>query len=200
MSSDNGKPTIVIFYSSVRPNRQCERVGKFVKNVVETNGMTAIVFDPLEMPFEVVATPLHFMENPDAAPAWLKDANTAIQNADGFIIVSAEYNCSLPPALSNMMDHFSPASYRHRPCGIITYSMGVYGGVRASTLIRPFASELGLITVPTYVGIPSVHTNFDEEGNCQTERISTNIDKLVREVEWYANALRNHKNATPPPS
>jgi len=195
------KPTIIIFNSSVRPGRNNERVGKFVKNVVENNGMNAVVFDPAEMPFELVKTPLHFMANPEKdAPCWLLEANTAIKNADGYIMVSSEYNCGIPPALSNMLDHFSPASFRHRPCGIVTYSLGAFGGVRASTLIRPFASELGMITVPTYVPIPAVSTNFDEEGNCQTERISNNIDKLVKEVGWYANALGNHKKSTAPPS
>ena len=64
------------------------------------------------------------MKDRSAAPAWLLEANQQIEQADGFVIVSSEYNCSLPPALSNMMDHFPPASYRHRPCSIVTYSMG----------------------------------------------------------------------------
>ena len=30
-----------------------------------------------------------------------------------FVIVTAEYNCSLPPALTNLLDYFPPASFRH---------------------------------------------------------------------------------------
>ena len=29
-----------------------------------------------------------------------------------FVIVTAEYNCSLPPALTNLLDYFPPASFR----------------------------------------------------------------------------------------
>jgi NAD(P)H-dependent FMN reductase len=81
--------------------------------------------DPEKMPFEVLKQPIHFMKDPEnEAPGWLKEANEAIKQADGFIIVSSEYNCGIPPALSNMMDYFPPSSYRHRPCGLVTYSLG----------------------------------------------------------------------------
>ena len=80
--------------------------------------------DPLKMPFELLRQPLHFLPDQSAAPQWLRDANTAIQEADGFVVVTPEYNCGLPPALVNMLDHFPPASYRHRPAAIACYSLG----------------------------------------------------------------------------
>ena len=43
-------------------------------------------------------------------------------------IVTPEYNCSLPPALTNLLDHFPPASFRHKPATIAAYSMGPFGG------------------------------------------------------------------------
>ena len=50
------------------------------------------------------------------------------QESDGFLIVTPEYNCSLPPALTNLLDHFPPASFRHKPASIAAYSMGPFGG------------------------------------------------------------------------
>ena len=43
-------------------------------------------------------------------------------------IVTPEYNCSLPPALTNLLDHFPPASFRHKPATIAAYSVGPWGG------------------------------------------------------------------------
>ena len=76
------------------------------------------------MDFPVLRMPLHFIRDKSSAPLWLVEANREIEEADGFVIVSSEYNCSIPPALSNMMDHFPPASYFHRPCSVVTYAMG----------------------------------------------------------------------------
>lgn len=76
------------------------------------------------MNFNLLRQPLHFMKDRSAAPSWLISANQDLEEADGFCVVLSEYNCGIPPALSNMMDHFPPSSYRHRPCSIVTYSMG----------------------------------------------------------------------------
>lgn len=76
------------------------------------------------MPFEIVKSPLHFYPNPADAPQWLRDTNATINDADGFLLLSPEYNYTLSPALTNMIDHFPPSSYRHKPAGVVTYSMG----------------------------------------------------------------------------
>lgn len=76
------------------------------------------------MDFQAVTQPLHFMKDKSAAPSWLLEANEEIKSADGFVVVLSEYNCGIPPALSTMMNSFPPASYRHRPCSVVTYSMG----------------------------------------------------------------------------
>ncbi|ODM93600.1 NAD(P)H-dependent FMN reductase C4B3.06c [Orchesella cincta] len=191
---------ILIFLGSVRPARLVERIGIAVKNIVTTEGMEPEIIDPAELPFEIVKVPMHFMVEPEKeAPEWMLETNKKIQNADGYIIVCPEYNCVIPPALCNMLDHFPPSSFRHRPCGIVTYSAGTYGGIRVATILRPFVSELGMVSVPAYVAIPTAQLSIEADGTCSSERISNNLTKLVKEVEWYASALQNHKANVPPP-
>jgi NAD(P)H-dependent FMN reductase len=188
---------IIVFVSSVRPQRMADRALTLVKNAIEARGMKVTVFDPSEMQFELIQNPLHFM-NPADAPAWLREANQLILDADGFVIVTAEYNCSLPPALANMMDHFSPASYRHRPVGLVGYSMGPFGGVRALTLLRAYVAEFGMLPLPQNVTMPTVHEALTEDGKDKEGRISKNVEKLVHELEWYVDAISNHKKIAKP--
>ncbi len=68
--------------------------------------------------------PLNFYTDENEAPEWLRAANQKIVEADAFVVVSGEYNSSIPPALTNMLDHFPPASYSRRPALIVTYSPG----------------------------------------------------------------------------
>jgi len=193
-------PKILILLGSVRPARLADRVAIAVKNIVSDEGMEPEILDPAELPLEVVRVPLHFMKEPEKAPEWMHETNAKIKSADGFIIVSPEYNCSLPPALTSMLDHFPPGSFRHRPCGIITYSPGSYGGTRLEIVVRPFISELGMVSTPFTVAIPSVHENIQENGKCTSERIANNIAKVVKEVGWYADALKKYKESVPPPA
>jgi len=201
MATSTIRPKIVIFLGSTRKGRMCERVAKLVESAVSDGGMEPILLDPAKLPFEMLHEPLHFMKNPEQdAPQWMKDANGTILDADGAIIVSPEYNCTLPPALTNMMDHFSPRSYRHKPCGIVTYSLGSYGGVRASLAMLPFISELGLVGIPASVTIPTVSQQIDEDGKATSDRVTTNMNKLVTELSWYVNAIGDYKRSNPLPS
>lgn len=59
---------------------------------------------------------------------WMVEAEQRIRDADAYILVSGEYNCTIPPALSNMMDHFPPSAYAHKPSGIVTYSPSASSG------------------------------------------------------------------------
>ncbi|CAG7837113.1 unnamed protein product [Allacma fusca] len=192
------KLKIVIFYGSSRPGRMVERVGTYVKNQVESQGMEAIILDPEALPMEILKVPLHFFPSPEKAPEWLRENDAKIRGADGFLILSAEYNCGIPPALSNLIDHFPPASYRHRPVGIVTYSMGSLGGVRAGIILRPKVSDIGMVAIPTAVMIPAVQNAFSADGQCLEERVAGNITKIVQELEWYSTAIKNQRAVKEP--
>ncbi|XP_032786297.1 NADPH azoreductase [Daphnia magna] len=185
---------IIVFLGSTRDGRLGDKVANYVRNVLEQTGMSAKIFDPLEMDFQMLRQPLHFMKDKSAAPSWVTEANKEIESADGFVVVLSEYNCGVPPALSNMMNHFPPASYRHRPCSIVTYSMGDFGGIRAATVVQPFLSELGMISLPVRVALPAVHKKFDEGGQPNDARFQDNVLRLVNELSWYVDALCNKKN------
>ena len=80
--------------------------------------------DPEKLPLGPLKKAFHFYAKPTDAPEWMQEAYEKITKADGYIIVTPEYNGGIPAALSNMLDHFSPWAYRHRPAGILTYSIG----------------------------------------------------------------------------
>jgi len=81
--------------------------------------------DPLVMDVPILAKPLHHYKDRSEAPAWLVEADKKLRAADAVVVVSAEYNHTIPPALSNLMDHFPCASYAYKPSGIVCYSMGI---------------------------------------------------------------------------
>ena len=61
----------------------------------------------------VVAEP-HFYYKPGEAPEQLDTIANQLANADAVLIISGEYNHSIPPALSNLLDHFGGT----RVCGV----------------------------------------------------------------------------------
>merc|ERR1711974_443199 len=122
------------------------------------------------------------MKDQSQAPQWMVDTHKVIQEADGFVVVTPEYNCSLPPALTNLLDYFPPAPFRHKPVSIAAYSMGPFGGIRAAQLARPFLSELGLVPLPSTLLIPTVqNANIPESGEeVDNERVMKNSERSAR--------------------
>ncbi|XP_021964704.2 FMN-dependent NADPH-azoreductase [Folsomia candida] len=191
---------IVSILGSVRGGRMVERVGKVVHKCIQNRGVTPIVMDPLKLSkYELVQQPLHYIQNPDHVPAWMKSAHETVLKADAFFVVVSEYNSGVPPALTNLMNCFPPSSYRHKPVGIVTYSMGNFGGARTLTIVRPYLNELGLLPVPCYVPIPTVNTLIDEDGNTTNQMVLDRIGLAVKEVLWYGQGLKDLKLKTPPP-
>ena len=46
------------------------------------------------------------------------------RSSSGLVLVCPEYNATIAPALTNLMDYFPPDAYRHKPVSIVNYSMG----------------------------------------------------------------------------
>ena len=80
----------------------------------------------MEINAPMLKQPLHFMPDPSEAPSWMPETKTKLENSSGFIFVCAEYNATIPPALTNLLDYFPPNVFRHKPASIVTYSMGEF--------------------------------------------------------------------------
>merc|ERR1719238_1421738 len=115
----------------------------------------------MKLDVPLLKQPLHFMPDQSVAPAWMTQTLTKIKEASGFVIVSAEYNCTIPPALTNLLDHFPLSAYRHKPVSIVTYSKGPFGGVRCTVALRSFLGELGLVIF----AINCSHTIYSNKWN-----------------------------------
>jgi NAD(P)H-dependent FMN reductase len=191
---------IVLVLGSVRPGRMVERLAKLVTGQLGSLGVTPIVLDPLKISGELMTQPLHFLPSPDEAPKWMHEVHQKIIKADGFIVLSSEYNCGIPPAIPNLLNSFPLPSYRHKPCGLITYSMGTFGGVRALTVLKPYVNELGMLPVPCYCPIPNVHSLIDETGVTKDPMVLDRMKQTIQEVLWYAEGLKKHRKANPPPT
>ena len=122
------------------------------------------------------------------APEPLERLAELYRNADGFLIVSGEYNHGIPPALKNLLDHFLE-EYFWRPSGIVCYSAGGFGGVRAAMQLRMTLAELGMSSVPSLLPIPRIAEAIDEDGVAQQPFVGRSANRFLDEFLWYAAAL-----------
>lgn len=144
-----------------------------------------------------IRTP-HFFFKPGDAPEGMEAMAKTIKEADCYLVVTPEYNHSLPPSISGMMGHFGGSSYAHKPSGIITYSVSPYGGSRVAVALRPFLSELGCLPVSPMACYSMVGDIFEEDGIVKDKdsRQLKQLDNLLGHLEWWAVATANQRDAS----
>jgi len=179
--------TIPVLLGSVRTERQGIRAARFMMALLSGRGHAPVLVDPLEKPLPMLDR--MYKEFPKgAAPPVMEELAALYRRADGFVIVTPEYNQSVPPALKNLLDHFLE-EYFWRPSAIVSYSAGRYGGVRAAVTLRTVLAEMGMSSVPSVLSIPSIHASLTEDGVANEAWIDKAAARLLDEFEWYAEAL-----------
>ena len=179
----------LVLYGSVRRERQGIKFARFLERQLAKRGHVAKLIDPLE--YRLPLLDLMYKEYPKGqAPATLETLAGFIRQADGFLIVSGEYNHGIPPALKNMLDHFLEEWF-WRPSAIACYSAGSFGGVRAAMQLRATLAELGTPSIPSLFPMPRVQDQFDAGGAPCDPGHEQRVGRFLDEFEWYARALKD---------
>jgi NAD(P)H-dependent FMN reductase len=177
-----------VLLGSVRRDRMGIRAARFIMRVLEERGHTPTLVDPMELQLPLLDR--MYKEHPKGqAPENLEKLATLYRAADGFVIVAGEYNHGIQPALKNLLDHFLE-EYFWRPSGIVSYSQGSFGGVRAAMQLRMTLAELGMSSVPSLMPIPAIQTALSEDGMPADARLNKSMARFLDEFEWYARALQ----------
>ena len=187
---------IAVILGTVRRERIGLRVARFVASALRGRGHDVTLVDPVDYPLPLLD--LMYKEyRPGTAPPHLEQLATIIKAADAYVIVSAEYNHSIPPALSNLLDHFLE-EYYFKPSAIACYSAGAYGGVRAAMQLRAMLAEMGMPSIPSLLPFPRAQQMLDDNGGQTGDLPGKAADRFLDELEWFAAALRTARAAGTP--
>lgn len=190
-NKNNNNANILIFYGSVRDSREGIKAARFVNAKLKEREVRVELIDPLDYDLPLL-NKMHKEYTQKDVPEKMNELSKKIANADGFIVVTGEYNHSIPPALKNMLDHFQ-TEYLFKPSAIVSYSAGSFGGVRSAVHLRVILGELGMPTIPSMFPIPLVQNVFREDGSAIDEKYESRIKKFLDEFEWYVQALKEQR-------
>ena len=197
----------LIFLGTVRdssppnPPRLGLRVARACVAQLYQGDISAELIDPLDFDLGSIFKP-HFAYARGKAPAQLQSLADKIAAADGYVMVSPEYNHSLSPALAHLLNHFGSSLFSYKPSAIVTYSAGQWGGVRAAVGMRSFLSELGCLPVSAMIHIPKAHEVLAEDGNfleqIDAEKWMRYFSRTFTQLTWWASAAKNQRHEVDP--
>ena len=126
-------------------------------------------------------------------PVSVEKICNAIKNSDAIIIVTPEYNYSIPGALKNVIDFLSEHSakpFDKKAVGIISASPSLLGGVRAQYHLRQIlvAVNAMVMNIPEVV-ITEVDKKFDETGNLTHKKTKEFLKTFIEALADHSSIL-----------
>jgi NAD(P)H-dependent FMN reductase len=185
-----------IIVGSTRPTRAADQVAPWVIERARAHGGFDVeVLDlrdwPLPMFAEHMGTIGDF-QDPTYSEPIIKRWNQKIKEADAYLVVTPEYNHSIPGVLKNAIDSvFVSFAFRNKPLVAVGYSGGIAGGVRAIEHLAQIAIEAELVPLRTSVIIPQVVGAFDASGAPINPITDISLRIALDDLVWWATALQN---------
>jgi NAD(P)H-dependent FMN reductase len=113
---------------------------------------------------------------------------------DAVVIVSPEYNGSIPPVLKNAIDWMSRdgvAPFRGRVFAVAAASSGVLGGARVLLALRQCLEvSLGALIIPEQFSLPAANRAFDGNGALTDEQRAKFLNAMLTGLIERATLLR----------
>lgn len=181
---------IQIILGSTRPNRRSEMVGKWVlEQILKNPDLQAELIDLRDWPlpfYNEVSSMLSLKGNSsvELVGKWGKK----VSEADGYIVVTPEYNHGYPAVLKNALD-YAYLEWNNKPVAFVAYG-GTVGGARAVEQLRLVAVELQMVPIKEAVYFPKIWEAFDENGHPKDDKAAGMLEKLTNQLLWWTKVLK----------
>ncbi|HKR81644.1 MAG TPA: NAD(P)H-dependent oxidoreductase [Candidatus Saccharimonadales bacterium] len=182
-------PLVKVIIGSTRPGRFGVQPATWIMNLAKEHpeiNFELVDLKEINLPFLDEEKPALLGEYKNAhTKAW----SQIVGEADGFIVVTGEYNHTVTPALINAID-FLAAEWRYKPVAFVSYGASA-GGARAVEHLRSVVGRLGMYDLTDGVHIVNYWTQLDESGTFQpTEEQTTTAHGLIKNVGFWAENLK----------
>ncbi|HYM80834.1 MAG TPA: NAD(P)H-dependent oxidoreductase [Candidatus Limnocylindria bacterium] len=194
------RPRIQVILSSIREGRVGERVATWFMRMAEARPDLAFELVDLKqwpLPLYALSEPTVLAEKTFQDPlarAWVE----SVGRADGFVIVTPEYNFGYPPSLKNALD-YAYAGWNRKPVAFVSYG-GSGGGVRSVQQLRQVVVELQMAPLRAEVNIPFAGRAFDERGEPTDPLHVKRASALLEQLHWWAVVLQEGRINRPSPA
>jgi chromate reductase, NAD(P)H dehydrogenase (quinone) len=172
----SSKLSILGFAGSLRKESYNKAILRVAQDVVPSDAQLEI--------FDLAGIPLFNQDTENQPAQRVTEFKTAIRAADALLIVTPEYNYSMPGVLKNALDNasrpYGDNAFDGKPVAIMGASIGMLGTARAQYHLRQCCIFLNMypLNVPE-VMVPFAHQKIDDKGRLTDTATREKIAQLV---------------------
>lgn len=176
---------IPVILGASRPERQSEKVANYILKVLQSIP---------EVTTQLVDVKNFRIEYDDDENR--EDFHPIVVAADAFVLVFPEYNHGFPGKLKSLIDT-ELEDYKHKPVALASVSSGQFGGARATELLTPVLTHVGMLVTDLNMYFPHVKEAFDELGDPIDPKIQERVTRTISELLYLTKVIKSGKNQVP---
>jgi NAD(P)H-dependent FMN reductase len=191
-------PNILIIVASTRTARFADFPLAWVQE--RTAGRSDFAFQVLDLRDNLL--PFYDLQSAPAMAPRVYETELArtigekLDAADGFLVITNEYNHGYSAALKNLLDHYF-VEFNRKPISYVGY--GNAGGSRAIEQLRQVAGELDMVSVRPTVHVfgPQLMAIRQDASTAAGifESLEPRLELLLTDLRWWASALHTARAA-----
>jgi chromate reductase, NAD(P)H dehydrogenase (quinone) len=136
------------------------------------------------------------LENDPSQKVW--DFKAKIKASDAILIVTPEYNYSIPGVLKNAIDcasrPYGDNAFEHKPVAIMGASIGMTGSARAQYHLRQCFVFLACFALnQPEVMVPFVQEKIDQNGKLTDQKTREKIRELLESLVAWTKRLKGNE-------
>lgn len=182
---------ITVLSGTNRPNSNTRKVATLVREIYQALGVEVLDLDLQTLP-PAIFSPDSYAEK----PAGFKPMVEKVLKCNGLVVVTPEYNGSIPGILKYFIDMLPfPDSFEHRPVAFVGLAAGIWGALRPiEQLQQIFGYRNGLI-FPTRVFLPQIGSLLDNHGKLKDQDMQDRLDSQARDFLEFVTRLNGYNGA-----
>jgi len=145
--------------------------------------------------FDLEGIPPFNQDLEKSMPPKVKEFKAKIKSADAILMVTPEYNYSIPGVLKNAIDWasrpYGDNSFTGKPVAVMSASTGMLGGARAQYHLRQVLVFLDMYPInKPEVFLTFANQKFDEKGRLTDEKAKELIKELLTALVTWTRKLQ----------
>lgn len=171
---------ISIISSSIRTGKKSDTVALYLQQYIRENKLANVqIIDLKQLDFPLFEEQIKHQQNPSLLALEFKNK---IISSDAIIIVSPEYNGSIPASLKNVIDLLHEEWF-NKTIAFSTVSANEFGGLEALTHLEFIFKKIGAMVDATNFSVSKVQETFDDFG------IPTDKNKTDQQAKIFIEEL-----------
>ncbi len=180
-------PRVLVFAGSARRGSVNRRLARVVADRLAAAGAGVTLLELADYPLPLYDGDLEAASGLPENALKLKQLFIA---HDALVLVSPEYNSSIPPLLKNTIDWVSRplpeqsgyVPFSGKAAALISASPGFLGGMRGLRHLREVLTELRMVVLPGQVSLAAADKAFDAEGGLTDAATERRLEGLVGDL------------------